>query len=59
MHELEGVQSRVSVNESVGLNLNTVEPPVSDHMQFLSCNMCSSMLSDNASSGRLQEFKNN
>ena len=59
MHELEGGQSRVSVNRSFGLNLNTVEPPVSDNMQFLSRNMCSSMLSDNASSGRLQEFKNN
>ena len=59
MHKLEGAQSRVSVNGSVGLNLNAVEPPVSDHMQFLSCNMFSSLLTDHASSGRLQEFKNN
>ena len=59
MHELEGAQSRVSVNRSVGLNLNPVEPPASDNMQFLSCNICCSMLSDHASSGRLQEFKNN
>ena len=56
-HELEGAQSRVSMNRSVCLDLNTVEPPVSDHMQFLSYNMCSSMFS--ASSGCLQEFKNN
>ena len=42
-HELEGAPSRVSMNRSVCLNLNAVEPPVSDHMRFLSYNMCSSM----------------
>ena len=56
-YELEGEPSRVSMNRSVCLNLNTVEPLVSDHMQFLSYNICSSMFL--ALSGRLQEFKNN
>ena len=30
-HEFERMQSRVSVNKSVGLNLNAVEPRVSVH----------------------------
>ena len=31
VHEFEGTQSRVSIDRPVAINLNTVEPHVSDH----------------------------